>query len=121
MTVLPYATPVNGPHGSYMAHLWGSITGKGKKCKIMRAALKCVLQNHLPDDATRGCYLRHASQRQANLTQSLEHSGGACAWRPNPTEAGAHLLPRRRGAPELFGRWTQARFCRHNARRSLIS
>ena len=93
MMVLPYATPINGPHGLYMAHLWGSITGKGKKCKIMRSALKCVLGNHLPDDTTRDCYLHHASQRHANLTHEGVHVGGACGWRPSPTEAGECILP----------------------------
>jgi len=95
IVVLPYATPINGPHGQYMVHLWGYITGYGKKCKILREALKCSL-DAIPAEH-RACYLRHASARAANDTAA----GPACGWRPSKTAAGGMLPPgpRTRCAP----------------------
>ena len=104
IVVLPYATPINGPHASFMVHLWGFITGKGKKCKILRAALRCTLSEALPSDTMRACYLKQATglghgeppsattavaegeevpaELDAEAVPPPAGAQGACGWRP---------------------------------------
>eukprot|EP00959_Pyramimonas_sp_CCMP1952_P264740 5535502-Pyramimonas_sp.AAC.1 len=70
-----------------MVHLWGYITGYGKKCKLLREALKCALDT-VPDEH-RQCYLKHISAPPVNETDP----NTPCGWRPAKTAAGAPPSP----------------------------
>mmetsp|Transcript_43695 Transcript_43695/g.83394 ORF Transcript_43695/g.83394 Transcript_43695/m.83394 type:complete len:459 (-) Transcript_43695:169-1545(-) len=92
IVVLPYATPINGPHGQYMVHIWGMVTGYGKKCKILREALQCTIESNIPTEQLRECYLKHASHEglgSNSVSETSSTSGsGACGWRPGHQEGG---------------------------------
>jgi len=90
--VLPYATPLNGVHASYIPQLrewmpayvpgWIPSTralDEGKRCKIMRAALACTLNVTFPDARTRQCYTRHASSRQSTPPPPRDSAAVAAA------------------------------------------